>query len=60
VYARKYGHSYECLSDENERLMKIFHEECQKHKVMHRVDQIFDYINKYESKTEENEQLSLF
>lgn len=60
VYARKYGHSYECLSDENERLMKIFHEECHKHKVMHRVDQIFDYINKFESKEQLNEQLSLF
>ena len=60
VYARKYGHSYECLSDENERLMKIFHEECQKHKVMHRVDRIFDYINKFESKESEATQLSLF
>ena len=60
VYARKYGHSYECLSDDNERLMKIFHEECQKHKVMHRVDRIFDYINKFESKESEATQLSLF
>ena len=59
-YARKYGYSYECLSDNNERLMRIFHEECQKRGIMHTPDEIFSYLEKYESKEERIRQISMF
>ncbi len=44
-YVRKFGLSYECLSDNNSALMKIFHAECEAHGVMHNADEIFAYLN---------------
>ena len=59
-YARKYGYSYECLSDNNGKLMRIFHEECEKRGIMHTPDEIFSYLDKYESKEESIQQISMF
>lgn len=56
-YIRRYGYSYECRSDNNDKLMSIFHEECEKHSVMHDVSSIFGYINEFPIHTE---QLSFF
>lgn len=56
-YIKRYGFSYECRSDNNEKLMKIFREECDKNGVMHDVSSIFGYINEFPIHTE---QLSFF
>lgn len=57
-YLQKFGLAYECLSEHNRELMKIFHEECEKHSVMHNNEQIFNYI--YEFPPPKAVQLSLF
>jgi len=56
-YIRKYGYSYECTSDNNRELMKIFHAECGAHKVMHDVGQIFGYLNDF---PQDGGQISMF
>lgn len=48
-YLQKYGNSYECRSINHNRLMKIFHNECKLHHVMHDVDQIFEYLSQFPS-----------
>ena len=55
-YIKKYGESYSLLSDNNSRLMNIFHSECEKHGVMHEVDEIFSYLHTFPYE----EQISLF
>ncbi|MBE6731515.1 MAG: radical SAM protein [Ruminococcaceae bacterium] len=55
-YIKKYGGSYSLLSDNNIRLMNIFHSECEKHGVMHEVEEIFSYLHKFPFE----EQISLF
>ena len=44
-YIGTFGNSYECASPNNQRLSKIFHEECHKHGVMHNIDEIFAYLH---------------
>ncbi len=56
-YINKYGNSYQCVSVNNTSLMKIFHNECEKHGVMHNIEQIFSYLHEF---PEYNEQLSMF
>ncbi len=56
-YIIRYGYSYECRSDNNEKLMSIFHNECEKHGVMHDVKKIFTYMNELPTNVE---QLSFF
>ena len=56
-YIRTYGDSYECVSPDNHRLMQIFRDECKKHNILHRMDDVFKYLRKFETK---EEQLSLF
>ena len=46
-YIRKFGYSYECASNNNNALMQIFHDECEKHGVMHDVGRIFEYLHEY-------------
>lgn len=43
-YIKKYGNSYECLSDNNASLMGFFHSRCESNKVMHDNTQIFNYL----------------
>lgn len=58
-YQKKYGYSYEIMSDSNNDLMKIFYEECKKHNIVCNSNDIFKYLHEFEEK-EYMEQLSLF
>ncbi len=58
-YHKKYGYSYEILSDNNESLMKIFYSECKKHNIVCNNDEIFKYMSTYECNQQEA-QLNLF
>lgn len=57
-YIRKYKDAYECLSDQNDSLMRIFYEECIKHGVMSDPGQIFSYLRQFPE--EKSRQLNLF
>ena len=57
-WLEKYGNAYECLSDNHDVLMKIFHEECEKRGVLHDVGEIFAYMQTFPQ--EDGGQLSLF
>lgn len=57
-YQQKYGYAYECVSDNNVKLMKFFHEECEKHGIMHDIEKIFSYIETFPET--QYEQLNLF
>ena len=59
LYIRKYGNSYVLNSDNNEELMKIFHEFCEKNNIVHENNKIFDYLKRFETK-KEVKQLSFF
>lgn len=56
-YIRTFGCAYECASPNNGKLMRFFHEECERQGVMHDVDRIFLYLNDFPQDTG---QLSLF
>lgn len=56
-YRRRYGSSYEVLSPDNDRLMRLFHSECEKHGVLHDPDECFRYIAEM---PERQDQLSIF
>lgn len=58
TYQKKYGYSYEVLSDNNDKLMKIFYEECKKHNIVCDNNKIFEYLHEFEEK-QQAEQLSL-
>ena len=58
-YIKEYGNSYIINSKNNTKLMKIFYEFCEKNKIEHNPDKIFNYLNEFEDKTE-FEQLSFF
>lgn len=57
-YQKKYGYAYECVSDNNIKLMNFFHEECEKHGIMHDIEKIFTYIETFPES--QYEQLNLF
>lgn len=56
-YRARYGLSYECMSDNADRLWQIFDEECEKRGILYRPDEIFHYLNELPPK---NDQLSIF
>ncbi|MBR3867400.1 MAG: radical SAM protein [Butyricicoccus sp.] len=56
-YIRRYGLSYACASPKQDKLLRIFHEECEKYGVMHDNTQIFSYLREFPT---EETQLSLF
>jgi DNA repair photolyase len=56
-YINAFGNAYSCSSPNNARLMKIFVDTCKQHGIMYKTDEIFDYLNTFETKTK---QLSLF
>lgn len=58
-YIEKFGSSYECTSDNSNRLMRVFHDECEKRGVLHSVDEVFAYTHEFEMR-DKWEQLSLF
>ncbi len=59
TYQIKYGFSYELKSDNNKKLMEIFHRECEKYGIAHNNDEIFKYLHTYEEALQ-IEQMTLF
>lgn len=58
-YHRKYGYAYEIPSDNNRRLMKIFHDQCRKYGIISGMDQVFAYLREF-PENKGYEQLTLF
>lgn len=58
-YHKRYGYSYVIRSDNSDRLMKIFHDECKKNGIVSNCNEIFKYLHTYEDK-QKIEQISLF
>lgn len=58
-YHKKYGYSYELLSDNNDKLMDIFYKECGANGIICSNDEIFRYLHAYEDK-HYAEQISMF
>ena len=56
-YIKTYGNNYEIGSLNNNKLMKILKEECEKHNIIFNNQEIFKYMYEFKSK---EEQLSLF
>ena len=56
-YIYTYGNSYQLTSNNNNVLMNRISEVCRNHRIMFGVENVFSYLRKFESKTE---QLSLF
>ena len=56
-YINTYGMAYECSSPNHPFLNRIFHEECEKHGILHQVDEVFAYLHEFPVR---EEQLSLF
>ncbi|TYQ17716.1 UNVERIFIED_CONTAM: DNA repair photolyase [Acetivibrio alkalicellulosi] len=59
IYQKKYGYSYELKSDNNEKLLEIFHEKCEKYGITHKNDDIFKYLHTYKEASK-LEQMTLF
>ena len=55
-YQQTYGLAYEVRSGRNGELMRLFRETCQKHGILHEVDDCFQYLHEF---PETYEQLSL-
>jgi DNA repair photolyase len=58
-YHKKYGYSYEIVSDSNKALMDIFKKTCRENGIVCNVNELFKYMHTFEAK-EEVEQLTLF
>ena len=58
-YIHTYGYQYMLDSPHNGYLMRIFHDTCEKHGIMHDNEQIFAYLSAFEEK-EDFQQLSLW
>lgn len=56
-YIKKYGNSYELLSENNNKLMHIINEKCRKNNIMFTPQKVFEYLHHFEYK---NLQPSLF
>lgn len=58
-YQSVYGDSYALSSPRNAELMRLFHETCKMHGIMHDNREIFTYLNRFEEK-QRGEQLNFF
>ena len=58
-YINLYGNQYVLSSPDNKSLMKLFHEKCDEHGMIHNNDFIFDYLHTFEEK-QVAKQLSLW
>lgn len=56
-YMHAFGNSYECHSPNNARLMSLFQNECRRHGMLYRPDEVFAYLHQFETK---QRQLTLF
>ena len=60
-YIKTYGNNYILNSPDNKYLMNIFYKTCKQHNIVCNNNEIFQYLNTFESKTiKENRQLDLF
>ena len=53
------GNSYECISPENDRLMRIFTDFCKSENIMYNIDEILSYLRSFPSEPKAT-QLSFF
>lgn len=58
-YMKTYGYQYEIASPNNGELMRLFHQRCSEHGIMHSNEQIFRYLAEFEEK-QCGVQMSLF
>lgn len=58
-YQREFGYSYQCFSDNNDRLMDILLQECKKHGIVCDTSEVFKYLHSFEQKGQP-QQLSMF
>jgi DNA repair photolyase len=58
-YQRKYGNSYEVMSDNNNAQMKLFYYVCREHNIVCNNDDLFAYMHAFEEKKRAG-QLDLF
>jgi DNA repair photolyase len=56
-YIQEYGNKYECRSPNQSRLWAIFRAECEKHGILYRTKDVFEYLWRFESRSG---QMSLF
>lgn len=49
-YIERYGNQYRIASPNNTRLMRLFHEKCEQHGIVHNNEQIFRYLSTFEEK----------
>ncbi|HCC35867.1 MAG TPA: radical SAM protein [Ruminococcaceae bacterium] len=56
-YIERFGGAYECASPNSSRLWSIYREVCGKHGIMYKTRDVFNYLQKFESK---QTQMSLF
>jgi DNA repair photolyase len=49
-YRRKYGNSYQVMSDNNNALMQEFYTVCQQHDIVYGPEKLFSYMRTYEDK----------
>jgi DNA repair photolyase len=49
-YQKKYGNSYIITSDNNEELMKIFNETCDRNNIIHDANGLFNYMHTFEGR----------
>ena len=56
-YIQAFGDKYECKSPNQSQLWAIFKAECERHGILYRMNDVFEYMWKFESKTG---QMSLF
>ncbi len=54
---KKYGYSYNVISQKNDEIMRMFNKICAQHNIMHTPDECFKYISEY---VEEDNQMTLF
>ena len=52
-YMRTYGDAYECRSPNNNKLMKMFKEECERHNIIHGTNEVFAYLKEFNSVTKQ-------
>lgn len=58
-YIQTYKNQYEINSPNSSALMKLFHQKCSQHGIMHDNKKIFEYLHTFEEK-QSNKQLSFF
>lgn len=59
IYIKKYGNQYGIHSDYHDEINQIVHQTCEKHGIMHDINQIFAYLHQFEEK-KAFERISLF